>query len=143
MYWDVTATERRDMNLTQAESRRIRWSARIFAAWLALSVVFALTPCCDIYAAFLPDATHRAGPDHAAVSHDRTSGDDKPCDAWLDRNDALPVEFGVLPAAPTPAIAVQSTFRLPPSPVTATRQAFVASASPPDVLYLRYLRLML
>lgn len=132
------------MHLTRTGYRRIHWTARLFVAWLALSVVFALTPCCDVYAAFVPGETHATAPDHAAALPDHDDGDDKPCAAWLDRNDALPVESGALPAVtPTLAIPVQFTLHLPSSPVTAMRQPFAASASPPDALYLRYLRLIL
>lgn len=132
------------MTLTRAESRRISRGARIFAAWLALSVVFALTPCCDIYAAFMPDAPHAAVPDHTAVAPGRNGGDDQPCAAWLDGNDALPAEAGFLPSAPPkPVIAVPSAFQPLRSPVAAFPPPFVASASPPETLYLRYQRLIL
>ncbi len=130
-----------DMNPQAGPSRRIRWSARIFTAWLALSVVFALTPCCDVYAAFVPGETHAVASDHATALPDH-DGDDKPCAAWLDRNDALPAESGMLPTAtPKLAIVVQFAFHLPSSRVTPP--PFIASASPPDALYLRYLHLIL
>ncbi len=116
----------------------------MLVAWLALSVVFALTPCCDVQAAPMAGAVHAAVPDQAAFFHGHTGGDDKPCAAWLDRNDALPVEAGILPTAtPKLAIAVPPAFHLPPSPVTSMRQPLVASVFPPDALYLRYLRLIL
>lgn len=132
------------MNLLQTRYRRTHWTRRLLVAWLALSVVFALTPCCDIYAAFMPGAAHAAASDHAAVSHDHDGGGDKPCAAWLDRNDVLPVEAGVLPTVtPTLAIPVPFAFHLPPLSFTAMRQPFIASVSSPDALYLRYLRLIL
>ncbi len=132
------------MNLPQTEYRRIRWTTRMFAAGLALSVVFALTPCCDIYAAFIPGAAHAAALDHAAVSDDHAGGGDQPCAAWLDRNDALPVGTGALPTAASElAIPVSFVFHLLPSRFTTMRQPSVASVSFPDALYLRYLRLIL
>ncbi len=112
----------------------------MFGAWLAVSVVFALTPCCEIYAALMP-ATAPA-PDHAALSHGHTDGDDGSCATWLDRNDVLPVEGSVLPA-PTPTIPAAFTLPLPPASFAVARAPFPASVSPPDALYLRYLRLIL
>jgi len=132
------------MNLPQTRYRRTHWTTRTFAVWLALSVMFALTPCCDIYAAFMPGVAHAATSDQAAISHDRAGGDDQPCAAWLDRNDALPIESGALPAT-TPKLAIAGiyAFRIPLSTDVLVWQPFVASASPPDALYLRYLRLIL
>ncbi len=124
--------------------RRQSGLARVAVAWLALSVVFALTPCCDVYAALMPGEAHATAPDRTTASLNHNDGDDKPCTAWLDRNDTLPVESGALPtAAPTLAIPGRLAFHLPSSPVTAMRQPFVASTSPPDALYLRYLHLIL
>lgn len=132
------------MNLPQTGYRRIHWATRMFAAWLALSVILALTPCCDVYAVFMPSAAHAAAPDRTTVSHNHDGGDDKPCAAWLDRNDVLPAESGaLLTAAPKLAIAAASVFRMPLSTSTLVRQLFVASASPPDALYLRHARLLL
>lgn len=121
----------------------MHWSRRLFAAWLALSVVFVLAPCCDAQAA-LPSGSTHAAPDHAAASHDHGGGDEPPCAAWLDRNDALPVESGVLPTAPpTLALPATSIFPLLPVSFAAVRRSFAVPASPPDALYLRYLRLIL
>ncbi|TAM45224.1 MAG: hypothetical protein EPN55_08835 [Gammaproteobacteria bacterium] len=132
------------MNLPQTRYRRSRWTTRMFAVWLALSVVFVLTPCCDVYAAFMPSSAHSAELDHAPASHDRAGDDDMPCAAWLDRNDALPVESGaLLTAAPKLAIVAASVFRMPLSTSMSVRQPFVTSASPPDTLYLRHARLLL
>lgn len=135
---DGTAAGRQSVNQTQTGYRRIHWTRRMLAAWLALSVVFALTPCCDVQAAVPP------GTAHAAVFHDRADDGDPPCAAWLDRNDALLVEAGaLLTPSPTLAIPVQLAFHLLPASFAAVRQPFVASAFPPDALYLRYLRLIL
>ncbi len=132
-----------DMYQPRAELRRIHWSARVFTVWLALSVVFALTPCCNVYAVFIPGETHAAAPDQTIASPNHDDGDDQPCAAWLDRNDALPVEAGALLTAPPLAIPAPLTFQLPPVSFTAAQQPSVSSTSPPDALYLRYLRLIL
>ncbi len=76
-----------------AARRRMSIASRLLAAWLSLSLVLTLTPCCEILAdAIAPPATNAAldhghdGPDDALHSSGPNDFHD-PCTKWLDHAD--------------------------------------------------------
>lgn len=143
-------SERHIISLRHLRSRMTHspGGMRVLVAWMALSLMFVLTPCCDVAGmqnpAPLSGATshHHASDAHNSV---QVPDSDDPCAQWLDRSDAVPVKaddatLAVAKIAPTrlfvsfPAIAV---------PVFPIWRSFRLSASPPDPLYLRHARLIL
>ena len=75
------------------ERRRMSITSRLLAAWLSLSLVLTLTPCCEVFAdAVAPPATNAAldhehdGPDGALHSPGSNDFHD-PCTKWLDHAD--------------------------------------------------------
>ena len=138
------------LSLLRLRARRARapWSTRLLAAWLALTLVFALTPCCDVIgpanAAPVPVAAdHGHTPDAHGDMHAPDAGGD-PCATWLDRSDAVTPKADVV--APSMAKLVPATplVLLPNASLAAASwRPFRLSASPPDALYLRYARLIL
>ena len=75
------------------ERRRMSITSRLLAAWLSLSLVLTLTPCCEVLAdAVAPPATNVAldhehdGPDGALHSPGPNDFHD-PCTKWLDHAD--------------------------------------------------------
>jgi len=125
---------------------RAPWGVRLAAAMLALALVFALTPCCDVLGAPPTPAAHAAS-GHDSADHDHDGGHapgGDPCAAWLDRSDAVPPKAD---GASSPGVnAVPATpFVLLPNamPVATAWRPFRLSASPPGLLYLRHLRLIL
>lgn len=127
--------------------RRAPWGARLLAAALVLSLVFAFTPCCEVFAvAAMPDAHAPAGHDHAGDAHDgvQSPGQGDPCAAWLDRSDAVPAKAAAVAQAPAKSVVPVMHAVLPPaaSPVVG-RRPFYLPASPPGALYLLHARLLL
>ncbi len=130
-------------------SRRARapWGTRLLAAWVVLSLTFALTPCCEAIGAA------RAAPVSASTDHGHTpdahggasapdTGD--PCAAWLDRHDAVPAKADVeSPLLAKLAFVGPDVFLWSGAPAVPAWRPFRLSASPPDALYLRYARLIL
>lgn len=131
----------------RARSRRTPLALRLLAAWAALSLVFVLTPCCEIIgvASAAPASAstdHGHTPDAHSGTHTPDTGD--PCATWLDRSDAVPAKADDTssPAAKV-VLATPCVFFPSVSPVAATTwRPFRLSASPP-ALYLRYARLIL
>ncbi len=127
--------------------RRTPWGARLFAAALVLSLVFALTPCCELSAApVMPDAHAPAGHDHAGDAHDGVPlpGQSDPCATWLDRSDAVPTKADVMAQAPAKSVVPVMHAALPPAtPPVVRRRPFYFPASPPGALYLLHARLLL
>lgn len=134
----------------RAQRTRAPWGARLLAAWVALSLTFAFTPCCDIVgkanAAPAPAAAnhgHVPDPDVRADAHAPDTGGDS-CASWLDRTDAVPPKaddakpfliahiIAALPAFRVGIVAPERAGPLPRFPV-----------SPPTRLYLRHARLIL
>ena len=75
------------------ERRRMSTTSRLLAAWLSLSLVLTLTPCCEVFAdAVASPATNAAldhehdGPDGALQSPGSNDFHD-PCTKWLDHAD--------------------------------------------------------
>ncbi len=76
-----------------AARRRTSITSRLLAAWLALSLILTLTPCCEVFAdAVASRATNAAldhehdGPDGALHSPGSNDFHD-PCTKWLDHAD--------------------------------------------------------
>ncbi|HLD13493.1 MAG TPA: hypothetical protein VJB18_02120 [Burkholderiales bacterium] len=138
------------LSLLRLRARRARapWSTRLLAAWLALTLVFALTPCCDVIgpanAAPVPVAAdHGHTPDAHGDMHAPDAGGD-PCATWLDRSDAVtPKTDIVAPFVAKVAIATPFVFLWNVPSAAIAWRPFRLSASPPDALYLRYARLIL
>jgi hypothetical protein len=127
--------------------RRAPLGTRVLAAALVLSLVFALTPCCEIFAApTVPDAHAPGGHDHSGDAHHDTppAGQGDPCATWLDRSDMVPPKAGVLSQAPERSAAPVLHAVLPPAapPIIRQRPAYLP-ASPPGALYLLHARLLL
>lgn len=132
----------------RSRSARAPWGARLLAAWMVLSLTFALTPCCDIVgmanAAPAPAvANHDQVPDAHADSQAPDSGD--PCATWLDRSDAVPPKVDDTSSSTAKVVLATPLVFLPSaSPAAATAwRPFHLSASPPVALYLRHARLIL
>jgi hypothetical protein len=130
---------------------RIPFARQAVATVIATTLLFALTPCCEVNAA-APDPAHSGQGHH---NHGPGHGDDPaegmppmsdPCLAWVDNNlnivdtdmsiplperDADPVVFAVLWTTP--------------SPIAATHGAVHSCHSPPSAvpLYLRIERLLI
>ena len=119
---------------------RASWSARLLAAWVVLSLIFALTPCCEVIGAASAAAPASASTDRS--SHTPDTGD--PCATWLDRSDAVTPKTDVV-APPVAKVVLTIPLVLFPnaSLTAAIWRPFHLSASQPDALYLRYARLIL
>lgn len=137
------------LSLLRLRARMTRAPRRMHlgAAWLALSLAFAFTPCCEVIGATLAApmpavADHGQMPDAHADSHAPDDGD--PCAAWLDRSDAVPpkADDASSPGAKI-ALATPFVFLSGISPVATVWRPFRLSASPPHALYLRHARLIL
>lgn len=132
----------------RAQRTRAPLGARLLAAWVALSLTFAFTPCCDIV------GKANAAPVPATANHGHVSGvhadayasdvGGDSCASWLDRTDAVPPKaddakpfltmhtVGAPPVFPGGFVAPAHAGSLPRFPV-----------SPPTLLYLRHARLIL
>mgnify|MGYP001620142595 CR=1 FL=1 len=128
----------------RARMTRAPWRTRLLAMAMALSLVFALMPCCEVIgaagAAPMPAvADHGQVLDAHADSHAPDNGD--PCAAWLDRSDAVPPKAdnaappGAKISLATPSVLLPNT-----SLAAAIWRPFRLSASPPHALYLRHAR---
>ena len=124
---------------------RVPWLARGLTAWMALSLVFVLTPCCEIfgeaYAAAAPTADNDSHP-HEPDGHGGV------CGKWLDN--ASPsgmVSYGAL----TPSWEGKAVVLLAPehgsflshNPGAITWRLFHSQSPPPHALYLRFARLLI
>ena len=72
------------------ERRRMSITSRLLAAWLSLSLVLTLTPCCkvfaDVVAPLMPNAV--LDHEHDGALHSSGSNDfHDPCTKWLDHAD--------------------------------------------------------
>jgi hypothetical protein len=140
----------RDTVLRRFRTRTARspWGARLAAVTLALALVFALTPCCDVLGApTVPDA--HAAIDPAPADHDHggwhAPGQDDPCAAWLDRSDALAGKTDNLVSFDGKVVHGAQSLPVPPAVSPDANGARLAHLPipPPDVLYLRLARLIL
>lgn len=136
-------------SLLRMRSRSVRapWGTRLLAAWVVLSLSFALTPCCEVIGAASAapasaSTDHSHTPDAHSGTHAPDSGD--PCAVWLDRHDAVPAKADVesLLLAKL-AFAGPDVFLWSAAPAGPSWRPFRLSASPPDALYLRHARLIL
>lgn len=138
------------LSLLRLRARRARtpWRTRLLAAWLVLSLVFVLTPCCDVIgpanAAPVPVAAdHGHAPDAHGDMHAPDVGGD-PCATWLDRSDAVPAKVDVESSLLAKlAFVGPDVFFWSGAPAVPAWRPFRLSASPPHALYLRYARLIL
>ena len=137
-------------SLLHLRARRMRapWGARLLVMAMTLSLVFALTPCCEVIGAAraVPasasmDRSHT--PDAHGGTHAPDTGD--PCATWLDRSDAMPPKADDTSSSAAKVVLATPLVSLPSaSPAVATVwRPFRLSASPPYALYLRYARLIL
>jgi len=128
-------------------SARAPWGTRLLAAWVVLSLTFALTPCCEVIgAASAAPASASAGRDHTPDAHGGTHAPDTgdPCATWLDRSDAVPPKADETASPATKIALAMPSVLLPKSSLAAAIwRPFRLSASPPDALYLRHARLIL
>ena len=127
----------------RSRSARSPWGTRLLAAWVALSLMFALTPCCEVIgaanAAPVPVAVDRG---HTSDAQAPDTGD--PCAVWLDRSNVVPAKADdATPSAAKVAPATPFVFLPSASPAPAVWRPFRPSAAPPDALYLRHARLIL
>lgn len=128
--------------------RRAPFGARLLAALLVLSLGFALTPCCEIFAAPAMAAAHAPeghGSGDCTCCGLSAAGRSDPCAAWLERSAAVPAaKAGVMGQAPEKSVAPVLHAVLPPAvPPVVVRRSFHQSASLPSALYLRHARLIL
>ena len=101
-------------SLLRMRSRSVRapWGTRLLAAWVVLSLTFALTPCCEIIGAASAapasaSTDHGHTPDAHSGTHTPDTGD--PCVTWIDRSDAVPAKADVV--APSVAkVAITTPF---------------------------------
>lgn len=127
-------------------SARAPWGTRLLAAWVVLSLAFALTPCCEVIgtasaAPATASTDHGHAPDAHGGTHAPDSGD--PCAVWLDHHDAVPAKAGVeSPLLANLAPANPDVFLWSGAPAVPAWRPFRLSASPPAALYLRYARLI-
>ncbi len=136
-------------SLLRMRSRSVRapWGRRLLVAWVALSLTFVLTPCCEVIgtASAAPASAstdHGHAPDAHGGTHAPDTGD--PCATWLDRSDAVtPKTDVVAPLLAKLAFAGPEAFLWSDAPAVPAWRPFRLSASPPDALYLRYARLIL
>lgn len=115
---------------------------------MTLSLVFALTPCCEVIgAASAAPASASMDRGHAPDAHDgaHAPNTSDPCAAWLDRSDVVPPKADDTSSSAAKVVLATPLVFLPSaSPAVATVwRPFRLSASPPDALYLRYARLIL
>lgn len=138
------------LSLLRLRARMTRAPRRthLGAAWLALSLAFAFTPCCEVIGATLAApmpavADHGQALDAHADSHAPDNGD--PCAIWLDRGDAVLVKADDASSLTAKVVlAPPHVFFPSASPAAATAwRLFRLSASPPYALYLRHARLIL
>ncbi len=136
------------MSLLRLRTRRARapWGSRLLALALMLSLVFALTPCCEVVGAAVAGAQAAAG--HGPMDRDHAGGHapdgNSPCATWLDRTDAVPPQpdeaklfpamhvTGAPPAFRADVVVSERVGPLPRFPV-----------SPAIRLYLHHARLIL
>jgi len=68
-------------------------ASRLLAAWLSLSLVLTLTPCCKVFAdavaPFIPNVVldHEHGEDDGALHSSGSNDFHDPCTKWLDHAD--------------------------------------------------------
>lgn len=126
---------------------RAPWIARLLAAWVVLSLTFALTPCCEIVgAAVAAPASAPADRNHAPDAHDgiHDSGPGNPCATWLDRTDALPPKADDAKAFPAVYVLGMPTVSRAGVVAPARTLLFPRFSIPPSTpLYLRHARLIL
>lgn len=128
-------------------SARAPWGTRLLAAWVVLSLAFALTPCCEaIGTANAAPASASTDRDHTLDAHGGTHAPDSgdPCATWLDRSDAVPPKADETSAPAAKIVLATPSVLLPNASLAAAIwRPFRLSAAPPDALYLRHARLIL
>lgn len=132
-----------------AERRRMSITSRLMAAWLSLSLVLTLTPCCKVFAdavaPFTPDVALDHGHDGSdSALHSPGSNDfHDPCTKWLDHADYT---LNSLPVAVTSGSDSHQDIPIAPllllmSHADATVTVRLSFHPPPDPALPLYLRL--
>lgn len=132
----------------------VPWMMRGLAAWMALSLLFVWTPCCEIfgeaYAASAPadrESHHAPAADNDSHPHE-PDGHGGICGKWLDNTSPSgAVSYGAL----TPSwegktvvlLAAEHVSFLSPDPGAITWRLLHSQSPPPHALYLRFARLLI